>query len=96
MNKEYYNTTGLSGDELKEKHHQSSRQSDKIIRYFRKIGKPMTPSDVHTNLFDEHTPLTSVRRAISNLTNRDGLLRKTQMKKIGIYGSKEFFWELNK
>jgi hypothetical protein len=94
MTDTYYNTTELSGDELKEKHFKAECQSDKILKYFRKINKPMTPSDIHMNLFDGHTPITSVRRAMSNLTNQLGLLEKTKGQKIGMYGSKEYFWEL--
>lgn len=96
MSDNYYNTTGVTGDELKEKNLIAGKQADKIYKYFKKINKPMTPSDVHLNLFDESTPLTSVRRSISNLTNRDGLLSKTDNQKIGIYGSNEHFWELKK
>ena len=90
----HYNTTNLKGDELKEKNHKAGKQADKILKYFKRIKQPMTPSDIHLNLFDESTPLTSVRRAITTLTNRDEVLVKTENQKIGIYGSKEYYWKL--
>lgn len=92
--RDYFNTTELSGEELKEKKIKAGTQSDKILKYFRKIKLPMTPSDVHMNLFDESTPITSIRRSISTLTNKHGLLSKTNDQKIGPYGSNEYFWEL--
>ncbi len=92
---DYYNTTNESGKKLKEYKSKAASGCDKILKYFKKVGKPMTPSDVHMNLFDESTPLTSTRRAISTLTNVHNKLRMTEDKKMGIYGRDEHYWELN-
>jgi hypothetical protein len=57
----------------------------------------LSPSVIHKTLITTEqiaakTPLTSIRRAISNLTKR-GLLRKTNVKVQGLYGRGEFLWE---
>jgi predicted transcriptional regulator len=41
----------------------------------------------------ENTPLTSIRRAITNLTKR-GILKKTRYKVSGAWGRQEGLWEL--
>jgi len=90
---EFYNTTHESGEKLKEYKAKANSQSDQILKYFKKMQRPMTPSEVHMNLFDEFTPLTSVRRAMSNLTGH-GKLEKTSDKQNGIYGHPEYKWKL--
>jgi hypothetical protein len=38
-------------------------------------------------------PITSVRRALTNLTNEDKII-KTDVKVVGLYGKKEHLWRL--
>lgn len=58
-------------------------------------GLKLSPSKVHAICFDEDTPLTSTRRAITELTNR-GWLRKTQRYTRGAYGRAERCWQYSK
>ena len=50
-----------------------------------------TPSAIRRMVLPD-APLTSVRRAMTNLT-KDGLLEKTELKAEGIYGRPEHFWK---
>jgi predicted ArsR family transcriptional regulator len=51
-----------------------------------------SPSQVHADIL-RTSPLTSVRRSISNLT-ADGKLVKTERKVQGPYGRPEYVWRL--
>ena len=91
----YYNTTNLTNPELKIASKRTEKQSDVVLDIFERQEYPLSPSmvfDYAMNLGFEW-PLTSVRRAISNLTN-DGKLNKTTRKIRGIYGAKEYMWEV--
>jgi hypothetical protein len=64
-----------------------------ILRLF-KTGKKMSPSLVLRFLgLDSKVPLTSVRRAIHDLTDQ-GKLIKTDLKIKGMYGRAEHVWEI--
>ena len=91
---EFYNTTHENGETLNNYNLKANSQSSKIIKFFKEMKKPMTPSEVHMNLFDETTPLTSIRRAMSNLTDKHQVLEKTEVKQEGIYGREEYKWKL--
>ena len=92
--KTYHNTTELSGDELKQAIDKAVSQDDKVLIYFRNnADKEFTPSEVHKEIFPANVPLTSVRRALSNLT-RKGYLEKTDNQKTGVYGRPEYTWQL--
>lgn len=55
----------------------------------------MSPSECHKahhDMFGEDPPLTSIRRAVTNLAHY-GLLDKTSMRRTGIYGKKEYVWK---
>ena len=94
----YYNTTNETGDELLGFIGKAMNQAEVIIGiYQRAEHKSLTPSDVW-KLWAEYTrltqpPLTSIRRAISDL-ELNGKLIKTDLKKDGIYGRPEHFWRL--
>ncbi len=69
------------------------KQENFVLDFFKCKQEPMSPSMVHkacNNLW----PLTSVRRAITNLST-DGDLIKTNDTVIGIYGKPEHLWKLN-
>ena len=88
----YYNTTNESGKSLKENTKKTISQNDKILMYFCKNrSREISPSQVHSVIFDNSTPITSIRRSITNLTN-DGLLTKTKTKRVGNYGNSEHCW----
>lgn len=89
----YYNTTNEKGEKLKEYQAKALTQKEMITRHFLKNkGKEFSPSEVWQKLFDIFTPITSIRRAISDLTD-EGILVKTQNQKKGLFGRKEHTWK---
>lgn len=68
------------------------KQENYILAFFKHEKEPMSPSMVH-KAFNNAWPLTSVRRAITNLST-DGELVKTNDKVTGIYGKPEHLWRL--
>jgi hypothetical protein len=91
----YYNTTHLTGFELKESRRKANTQEDRILTFFEKnADKAFSPEDIQIYCMMANRPLTSVRRAITNLTN-NGYLRKTNDMKPGIYGKPVHTWEFS-
>jgi len=86
----HYNTTNESGNQLSLLNEIAINQEDKVLELFT-IYKKLSPSDCY-KYYSEY-PITSIRRAITNLTIQ-GYLKKTDEKKIGIYGRNEFYWEV--
>lgn len=95
MNPGFHNTIGLRGDDLASAHRACSRQESAVLEVFRHHARPLTPSDVWRLTSDagHQWPLTSVRRAITNLTD-DGRLVKLARQRTGIYGKPEHHWAL--
>lgn len=85
----FYNTTALTGDRLKA-YRQSAQTQEDIIHGLFKAETTLSPSQV-----DEMTgnawPITSIRRAISDLT-REGRLEKLDRMVEGKYGKPEHVW----
>jgi uncharacterized protein (DUF4213/DUF364 family) len=90
--KPYYNTTQLQGSELAERNAASKTQEEVVFDFFL------------TNANHEFTPfevmaatgiacINSVRRSITNLTQK-GKIRKTDIKRIGQFGQKNYCWIL--
>jgi hypothetical protein len=86
----HYNTTNESGNQLSLLNEIAINQEDKVLELFT-IYKKLSPSDVWK--YYSQYPLTSIRRAMTNLSIA-GKLVKTDEKKIGIYGRNEFIWQL--
>ena len=89
LNFSYHNTNEETGIQLGKSEIKCVHQEELIYRTF-KVFQRLTPSDLLTG-FPKY-PLTSIRRAITNLTKK-GLLIKTQEMSIGIYGKNEHFWK---
>lgn len=91
----FHNSIGLTGPELVAANVGASSQDAAVLDVFRRAGRPLTPSDVWRLTSDAgHLwPLTSIRRAITNLTN-DDLLVKLDLQRTGIYGRPEGLWQL--
>jgi len=89
----YFNTNNEDGEELKQSRRNASSQENEVMEIFFAEVSALTPSEVLSKI-KRNCPLTSIRRAITNLTN-DGLLKKTDGKKVGIYGKKEHEWVIN-
>jgi len=89
----YYNTTNEQGEDLRELMNKAINQQDRIVDFFKSNkGKELTPPEVLREIFNINTPLTSVRRAITNATNQ-GFLVQTGNKKQGSYGRSNYCWK---
>ena len=93
MSKEYYNTLQEEGFGLKKSESKAKKQKDRIFAIYKHTLRPMTPAEIWDNygFKKDNIPLTSIRRAITNLES-DGLLRKTDILKQGLYGKSNFCW----
>lgn len=87
----FYNTTNEPQDRRVVLNHLAEKQEDVIYEFYRMFGKA-SPSFVHSNCL-KNAPLTSIRRAITNLTSQ-GKLVKTDVKVKGSYGRMEYVWRL--
>lgn len=91
----FYYTVALNQDELEAAKKQTSSQATRIVGLFRILNIPMTPDEVHTvycAMYSD-TPLTSIRRAMTDLTEQN-LLEKTPETKKGRYGMINHKWKL--
>ena len=87
----YHNSTNLNGRELFENIKNAANQEEIVAEIFRKRGK-LSASEVYNIYPVKSVPITSIRRAMSNLKNK-GIIRKTEQKKTGIYGKPEYLYE---
>ena len=95
MGTDFHNTIDLKGSELKEAEAQAKGQTEKIYDYF--VAHPnqtFTPTEIHNRLFGGRAPITSIRRAITDLTKEDKLM-KTKIKRFGDFGKVNYCWMLN-
>lgn len=91
----YHNTTHSSGQVLIEFENKAKNQEEIILDFFgHKFLHDFTPDEVLEQLGLENTPITSIRRAITNLTDR-GKLIKTNIQRTGKYGKPTYAWKLN-
>jgi hypothetical protein len=89
----YFNTTNIVNPLLKNLENKAQSQEKKVLHIFRKSIKGLTASEIFRQYPERNTPLTSIRRAISNLHN-DKLLERTPHKRVGIYGRTEFIYTI--
>lgn len=96
----YYNTTNEKGFAHKTNLKQATNQEQLTLAVFQTYpNDKLSANDVWKFLIDnesinEQTPLTSIRRAISDLTNQQKLV-KTDKKVLGGAGRKTYTWRLN-
>ena len=89
----FFNTTQEKDSVLKEYSDKTESQERKILNIFRKSKTGLTASEVFRNYPDRNVPLTSIRRAITNLCY-ERKVEKLSIKREGIYGRKEFVYNL--
>ena len=88
----FYNTTNLRGAELATCRQQAATQENILLEFFqRHPSMSYSPSRLQPVL--PTAPITSIRRALSNLTAA-GLLEKTDQQVIGLWRKREFCWRL--
>jgi len=92
----YYNTTNEVGEDLIFYELKATKQKDAVLELFQ-IHKKLSPSQClrkyQIKTGKVKTPITSIRRAITDLTN-EGSLCETPEKMYGEYGRNEHFWKL--
>tara|TARA_R100001510_G_scaffold26603_1_gene23422 strand:- start:5846 stop:6220 length:375 start_codon:yes stop_codon:yes gene_type:complete len=97
--KMYYNTTNQNGSLLRTNMKQANNQEQLTLAVFQTYPNDnLSANDVWRFLIEnesinEQTPLTSIRRAITDLTNRNRLV-KTDKKVLGNAGRKTYTWRL--
>jgi hypothetical protein len=90
----YHNTIPLAGVGLEVAERSAKSLESKVLKVFQEGRyKDFTPPEISLALGQQY-PLTSIRRAITNLTS-EGQLRKTEIKRTGIYGAQNNTWILN-
>jgi|TARA_R110000787_G_scaffold16340_7_gene49689 hypothetical protein len=88
----FYNTTNETGATLKASHHNAVSQEDKIFNYFLTHNKHFSPSMILKQM-NLNCPITSIRRAFTNLTINNKLIKTTNYS-VGDYGKREHLWKL--
>jgi hypothetical protein len=88
----FFNTIEETGQNLVQSTKKAKNQQDIIYRYFVQTNRPLSPSMV-LNELDLNCPITSIRRAITNLTDSGKIIKTNQYVK-GNYGKLEHLWEL--
>lgn len=93
----YYNTNEEKGSELKASRAKTDNQNVLVLGVFRAFPEenlmPEEVSEYITKTFDKSYPITSIRRAMTDLTN-EGEIKKTKVKKLGSWGKRVHTWKL--
>jgi len=92
----YYNTNDETGGTLRSSRDATTKQENMILSIFETYpNEGLTPFDIEDFAHDQEVswPITSIRRAITDLTNA-GKLTKTDTKKLGKYGKFVHTWKL--
>jgi hypothetical protein len=88
----FFNTTNEQGEALADYRRKAISQESLVLDYFKaRPNMALSPSQVHAGLQLGDTPLTSIRRAITELTPM--YLVKTEKKRKSIYGRPEYCWK---
>ena len=90
----FYNTCDLQGVEYLEAQISAKNQGVRILIIMKEAGIALTPFEVSALYNKKHKecPVTSIRRAMTDLTNC-GLLRKTEFIKQEKFGKPNYKWE---
>jgi hypothetical protein len=90
----WHNSIQALPSEHREKEKKAINQNEKILDLFRQNKyTDFTPAEVFLR-FGQQIPLTSIRRAISDLT-KAGELVKTENKRKGLFNESNNAWKLN-
>ena len=94
QNKQFYNTIGLKGQSYAKAVKNANTQAERILTILKFKKVAMTPFDIwfeYQNYYPQ-CPVTSIRRALTNLTNQ-GFLEKCETMGMGIYGMPNNKWK---
>lgn len=90
----YYNTNGETGSTLKTSQEKAKTQEELVLEYFRRYPEDwFSPFDIQHVYKHRDYPITSIRRAITNLTKK-GYLTKLNKFKPGAYNKMNHVWKL--
>lgn len=90
----YYNTTNLGEATESQFALQANRQETAVLEFFRRNkSEQFSPEDIHVAVLST-APLTSARRAITNLTKHGHLVRCDE-RVDGSFGRPVYLWRLN-
>ena len=91
----FYNTIELSLTELKDANIQTLKQEEFITEIFKAnptaLISPSRMLGIYQKYYQKDTPITSIRRAMTDLTDKE-VLRKTSVMVMGLYGKQEYCW----
>lgn len=93
---DFFNTTNEDQDHVKKRVKKCNSQKERVLELFRKHKKTQThftASQIWELYGGMTTPLTSIRRAMTQLTTA-GILIKTNLKRDGLYNYPECFYKL--
>jgi hypothetical protein len=85
----YYNTTDETGSDLKEFNEKNIKLETRITKLFMERME-WQPSEIYNYLMRVY-PITSIRRALSDMT-KEGKLTKTERMNAGMFGRREHVW----
>ena len=92
----YFNTTQKTGEDLKEARVRASGQTEAILKLFQEHPHTsMTPWDVHLHM-GQQMMITSIRRAITTLTDAGYLVKTEERRKSGPANETNYTWKLNR
>ena len=81
MSPMYFNTLGETGEELEQSQAHTEHQEAVILGFFKSHrGRRFTPFEVRSIINWHAKPITSVRRAMTNLTSRGFLVKTAEMR----------------
>ena len=93
----WFNTINLTGMELKAAHLNTLKQEEFITEIFKNnptsLISPSQVLSIYNKYYHKNVPITSIRRAMTDLTTKD-ILRKTSVMVKGIFGKDEHCWVL--
>ena len=90
----FYNTTHETGEELNQHRERAISQEEAIAMLLRSMPDQLVSPWQMQGMLEGDAPITSIRRAMTNLTKR-GVLIKTDHKRRGRHGRPEYMWQFN-
>ena len=90
----HYNTNNETGETLAKSNKKATTQEEQIFQMFR-FHRKLSASQAWNLYPCKKTPLTSIRRAITNLCKVDKL-EKTATMTSGVFGKKEHVYKVQK
>ncbi len=91
---DFHNTINESGERLTELKKNAKTQQEKILQYFFQNSiYCFTPFEIQAHVLPNN-PITSIRRAITNLTTQGHLIKDSEQK-VEKYGVKNNYWSFN-